>query len=127
MSIFTEKASQNKAIIKISNDLNSDNDKITDRLDINKLKIDVKAFIKVFNIITRLQTKSTATDTVTNIKSLSDKVVSCNLNKLKTLKFIVKSSEKKKDFTLKKKGKKQAHMQEDNLKQKCLLYNRIFV
>ncbi len=123
----SEKALQDKATAKTSDDLNFNSDKTTNMTDINKLKIDVEASIEVYGVITRSQAKSTAIDTATaNVKSLSDKVASRDLNKPKTLKFIVKSSEKEKNFTLKKKSKRQACTQEDDLEQGQLLYNRIF-
>ncbi len=101
---------QDKAAVKTNDNLNFNNDKTTDRLNVNKLKINVEASIEVCGVITYSQAKSTATDTAANMKSSLDKVASCNLNKLKTLKFVVKSNKKEKDFMSKKKGKRQAHM-----------------
>ncbi len=123
----SEKASQDKAAAKTSDDLDSDSDKTTDMPDVNKLKIDVKASTEVCGVITRSQSKSTAIDTAAaDVKSSSDKVTSCNLDELKTLKSVIKSSKKEKDSTPKRKGKRQACTQEDNLEQEWLLYNRIF-
>jgi hypothetical protein len=85
MFVATEKASQDKAAAKTSDDSNFNSDKTTDRPDVNKLKINAKAFIEVCGVITHLQAKSTAINTVADIKSSSDKVVSCNLDELKTL------------------------------------------
>jgi hypothetical protein len=51
--MFIEKTPQNKAAAKTSDNSNSDSDKTTDRLDVNKPKIDAEAFIKVYGVITR--------------------------------------------------------------------------
>jgi hypothetical protein len=98
MFVSTKKVSQDKVAAKTSDNSNFNSDKTTDRLDVNKLKIDVEASFEVCNVITCLQAKSTAIDTVANIKSLSDKVVSHNLNKLKILKSVIKNNIKEKDF-----------------------------
>jgi hypothetical protein len=108
--VSIKKVLQNKATAKTSNNSDFNSDKITNIPDINKLKIDVKAFIKVCGIITCLQTKSTTIDTVANKKSLSNKGTCHNLDKLKTLKFVIKSSKKEKDSTSKRKSKRQTRI-----------------
>ncbi len=121
----SEKASQDKVAVKTSDNLDFDSDKTTDMPD--KLKIDVMASTEVCGVITHSQSKSTAIDTAAaNVKSLSNKVASRDLDEPKTLKSVVKSSEKEKDSTPKRKGKRQACTQEDDLEQGWLLYNRIF-
>jgi ribosomal protein L21 len=114
----SEKALQDKAAAKTSDNLNFNSDKTTDMPNVDKLKIDVEAFIEVYVVITHSQSKSTAIDTTAaDVKSSSDKVASCNLDEPKTLKFVVKSSKKEKDSTSKRKGKRQACTQKDDLEQ----------
>jgi ribosomal protein L21 len=127
MFVSTKKALQDKAAVKTSDNSDSDSDKTTDMSDINKLKINAEAFIEVYSVITCSQAKSTTINTAAaNVKSSSDKVASRNFDEPKTLKFIIKNSKKEKNFMLKRKGKRQAHTQEDNLEQRQLLYNKIF-